>query len=409
MSIRLLYSFPTRLGVPGIGTTAWYQVQGLAELGVRVSLYCGSLERPLRGVERVIETMHIGPIPLPYRAMGLNRAMAWHDRRVARALLHDPDAYDVVHCWPSGALATLIAAKSLGIKTLLERPNAHTAFAFRVVQDEYKKLKLPVPPSTHKFDANRLAREEAEFAKADHLACPSEFVARTFREEGFSPDRLLFHQYGYDEAVFTPAARTRSAAGLQAAFVGSCEPRKGLHYALQAWTRSAACTAGTFHICGRFVAGYREALADLLKHPSIREHGFVADVASVMRQCDLLVLPTIEEGSALVTYEARACGCVLVVSDAAGARCSHMVDGLIHPAGDVEALTAHLSVLATRPDLCEKLRSASIAGLPDLTWSAAANRLVQVYDRVRDGCEARSSAPGVPVGIDYPKSFASSF
>ena len=36
-------------------------------------------------------------------------------------------------------------------------------------------------------------------------------------------------------------------------------------------------------------------------------------------QYSVLVLPSIEEDSALVTYVARASGCVLLVSDAAGA------------------------------------------------------------------------------------------
>jgi hypothetical protein len=47
--------------------------------------------------------------------------------------------------------------------------------------------------------------------------------------------------------------------------------------------------------------------------------GYLADVSGEMRNPDVLVLPSIEEDSALVTYDARASGCVLLVSDAAGA------------------------------------------------------------------------------------------
>ena len=47
--------------------------------------------------------------------------------------------------------------------------------------------------------------------------------------------------------------------------------------------------------------------------------GYLADVSGEMRNTDVLVLPSIEEDSALVTYVARASGCVLLVSDAAGA------------------------------------------------------------------------------------------
>ena len=48
-----------------------------------------------------------------------------------------------------------------------------------------------------------------------------------------------------------------------------------------------------------------------------------------MRACHVLVLPSFEEGSALVTYEGRACGCVLVISDRAGAPAEAGVDALV--------------------------------------------------------------------------------
>ena len=34
--MRVLLSFPTRIGTPGIGTTAWYQATSLARLGAEV-------------------------------------------------------------------------------------------------------------------------------------------------------------------------------------------------------------------------------------------------------------------------------------------------------------------------------------------------------------------------------------
>ena len=50
---------------------------------------------------------------------------------------------------------------------------------------------------------------------------------------------------------------SREGEGLRAVFVGRCEPRKGLHYALEAWIESGAAERGTFTICGNFYPGYR--------------------------------------------------------------------------------------------------------------------------------------------------------
>ena len=111
-------------------------------------------------------------------------------------------------------------------------------------------------------------------------------------------------------------------------FAGGCAPRKGLHYALEAWLRSPAHETGTFLVAGTFVPGYAERLSPMLRHPSVRVLGHRSDLPALMRTCDALVLPSIEEGSALVTYEARGSGCVVLVSDAANSSATYAVRAL---------------------------------------------------------------------------------
>jgi glycosyltransferase involved in cell wall biosynthesis len=162
-------------------------------------------------------------------------------------------------------------------------------------------------------------------------------------------------------------------------FVGGCAPRKGLHYALQAWLRSPASRNGKFIVAGAFVPGYAEKLSSMLAHPSVEVLGHRSDVPELMRRSDLLVLPSVEEGSALVTSEARASGCVLLVSDAAGAICRHMENALVHRVGDVDQLTEHLTLLDANRDLLEKLRGASLNTADEITWKAAGRKLLSAY------------------------------
>jgi glycosyltransferase involved in cell wall biosynthesis len=107
--------------------------------------------------------------------------------------------------------------------------------------------------------------------------------------------------------------------------------------------------------------------------------GFVDDPGELMRRSDILLFPTIEEGSALVTYEAQASGCALVVSDAAGARCEHMREGLVHEPGDLEALTEHLRLVDGDRELLLRLREGAAANSATLTWRHAAEELKAVY------------------------------
>jgi glycosyltransferase involved in cell wall biosynthesis len=165
-------------------------------------------------------------------------------------------------------------------------------------------------------------------------------------------------------------------------FVGVCAVRKGLHYALEAWLASPASREGTFLIAGDFLPAYREKLAPMLAHPSIRVLGHRTDIPELMRSSHILVLPSIEEGFGLVCTEAMGSGCVPLVSEACTEICKHMENALVHKVGDVAALKSHITQLDKDRALLERLRSAGLATLPNITWTAAGQRLLDVYQEV---------------------------
>jgi glycosyltransferase involved in cell wall biosynthesis len=394
--VRVLISFSTRIGSGGVGTTAWHQATGLARAGAAVSVVCGSVERPMPGVRVLGETMRIGGAKLPYRAVGFERATAYHDRRVANLIRRRHREFDVLHAWPAGAERSLATARAHGLLALLERPNAHTGYACEVVAGECDRIGMRLGPSSpHAVDARRLAREEREYAAADALLCPSDFVADSHRERGAAADRLLRHRYGYDPARFFPAPDPRAEGPLTVAFVGRLEPRKGVHLALDAWRRAALPAGSRLILCGEMEPGYDRVLAPLLELPGVELRGHTSDPRAVMAESDALVLPTLEEGSALVTYEARGCGAVLLVSDHSGAVAEHEHDALVHRAGDVDTLAGQLRRLAGEPGLLDRLRSAGLRGVDELTWDAAAGALADAYAEglARRAAQARGLTP----------------
>lgn len=391
--VRVLYSFPLKLGADRICHTAWQQVNGLAAAGADLLVFPGSIIRSVPPGVRVSPTLARGRFRIPYRLLGTMRTVALHDHIVAHRLERLMGQIDIIHTWPLGALETLRKAVRLGIPTVLERCNAHTGYAMEVVRKECDRLGITLPKDhEHAYNAKKLRKEEEEYALADRLLCPSDFVVRTFLEKGYPAAKLARHQYGFDDKVFHAAGeRPNTKKGLTMLFVGVCAVRKGVHYALEAWLKSPASKDGMFLIAGEFLPAYREKLASMLAHPSVKVLGQRSDVPELMRKSDILVLPTLEEGSALVTSEARASGCVLVVSEAAGAVCKHMENALVHRVGDVSTLAQHISLLHEDRALLERLRTASLATVPTLTWNAAGSVLLRVY---RETIEAhRAEAP----------------
>ena len=380
-TVRVLYSFPHKLGAGRICYTAWQQVNGLVEAGADVLVCPGCLARPVAPGARVWTTLAWGKLRIPYKVLGNRRALALHDLIVSRRLEELAGQVDIVHTWPSGALRTLKAAARLGIPTVIERPNCDTRSFYKIAKEECERIGIELPRGhEHAYNREVLRIEEQEFELASRLLCPSDFVARTFLDRGYAPEKLARHQYGFDgQAFYANREPHQRESGLTVLFVGGAAPIKGVHFALEAWLQSSASQNGRFLIAGQFVPAYANLLSPLLSHPSVQALGHRTDVSELMRMSDILVLPSIAEGSALVTYEARGSGCVLLVSDAAGAVCQHMENALVHHVGDVQTLAQHFSLLDKDRALLQRLRTASLDTLGEITWTAAGKKLLSVY------------------------------
>jgi glycosyltransferase involved in cell wall biosynthesis len=386
--VRVLYSFPHKIGAARICTTAWYQVTGVDSVGADVLCHPGVVHKPLPTTVQVRPTLARGRARIPYRVLGNIRALRLHDAIVARRLPKLAGRVDLVHAWPLGARRTLETAANLGIPTVLERPNAHTRFAYGAVQAECDRLRVELPPDhEHAYNEDILRYEEEEYALADYLLCPSDFVAKTFHHEGFPHEKLLRHKYGFDPAIFFPPEKQRpTRSGLTMLMVGVAAVRKGQHFALEAWLRSSASESGRLLLVGEFLPAYREKLAPLLAHPSVEVLGHRKDVPELMRASDVLLLPSIEEGSALACTEALASGCVPLVSDVCTEPCRHMENALIHTVGDVGTLSEHMNALHEDRALLERLRAGALDTAASATWEEAGASLLAAYRRaVEDG------------------------
>jgi len=382
--IRVLYSFPHKLGAGRICYTAWEQTKGIAAAGAEVLVYPGVLYRAVPAEVKVRPTLARGKFRIPYKVLGTLRACILHDYIVSRRIEKLVGKIDIIHAWPLGAERTLKVAARLGIPTVLERPNAHTRFAYEVVQNECERLGVALPKGhEHAYNAEVLAREEREYQLASALLCPSEFVVQTFRQQNIPQERLVRHIYGYDEKRFYPESAPRDPKqGLTVIFAGVCAVRKGLHFALDAWLQSPACNGGSFLIAGDFVPAYEQKLAVQLRHPSVQVLGHRKDLPELMRKSDILVLPSIEEGFGLVCTEAMGSGCVPLVSNACTDVCQHMTTALVHAVGDVQTLSSQMSLLHQDRSLLARLRSECLRVAPQLTWSAAGVNLLQAYRQV---------------------------
>lgn len=349
-AVRVLYSCPRPPGEPGIGAVAEAQLRGLAAAGFEVTVYApatGSAAPP-----GATATATLGR-RVPRGLLGSPAAYAYHDARVAHALAARPYAYDIVHTWPRACLRTLRTAARVGVPGLRE-------------------LSVPAPTPA--------GRDAAERAAAAWLLAPTDEAARALA--GSEPEKTVRHAYGYDPAHVRPADGPRPAdRPFTVVLAGGAGHDEGIRQALRAWREAGAPGRLLVHGDSR-----PSGTAPLFEVAGVsRADG---DLAGLLRDADAVMLPGATGGTttaALVTatLAAAARGCVPLVPDGHGAPVRHLLDGLVHPADDVETLAGHLRMLADDPGLLAKLSEAATAASTARTWEHAGDRLADVYRALR--------------------------
>ena len=154
------------------------------------------------------------------------------------------------------------------------------------------------------------------------------------------------------------AAGRRSAPAVRSVvrigFLGRLSPEKGTRELLDVARRLAGDDVGvTIHIAGDgpdrdWMTSASEAMTDA---GFITWHGAITDVVAFLRDVDVLVVPSHNEGLPYALLEAMAAGCAVVAFAVGGIpeAIGDSTSGVLIPAGDVQGLTAAVARLAADP------------------------------------------------------------
>ena len=114
--------------------------------------------------------------------------------------------------------------------------------------------------------------------------------------------------------------------------------------------------------------------------------GHIDDMATLLAQTDIAVLPSYREGTPRSLLEAAACGLPLVTTDAPGCReiVQHEVNGLLVPVKDAAALAAALRRLCQEPATRQRMGRASRAkALAEFDERLVFEQTLAVYEELR--------------------------
>lgn len=326
---------------------------------------------------------HLGVQRYPLRPQLEHLAHRTLDRYVAR---HLPPA-DIFHALSYCGLQSGRVAQRRGAIWICDSPTAHERFNDDILHEEYERAGVARPPQPAYF----LEYAEATYREADAVTVGSTFARNTFIRSGVPAESVHVVPYGADLGLFQPRGRP-FPGHFSILFAGQFIVRKGAHDLLEA-VRLAAIPGASLTVVGPVPhEGQRILRASTvpvnLVGPKSRAH--LADYYSTS---DVLVLPSVSEGLALVQAEALACGCPLIATENTGAGdlFVHGQEGFIVPIRSPSTIAEKLVWLYEHPEERAQMRLAAAARAATLAgWDAYGTRLLSLYR------ELVTDATGIP-------------
>ncbi len=377
--MEVIYSIGVRFGGGGIGNVALQAVKGIHRHGYLKKLIVGTDESGKFDKKLVREVFLPRAVNKAMYLAGLNdvKRSLVTDSLFDRLACRHIERCDIFHVWGNFGLKSLKKAKSLGAVTVIERASSHPVTQNRLLDEEYRRFlnKSYITGSVQGL----IDRAVAEMDECDYITVPSEFAANSLVENGVDRKKLILLPFGVDTERFRP--REKQDDTFRAVFIGQVSVRKGILYLLEGW-KGMDLPDSELVVVGPQSPDIKELLAGYSGIKNIKFVHYVNDLTKVYHTASVFVFPSIEEGSALVNYEAMASGIPVITTCNSGSLARDGLDGFVIPVRDVAAIREKLQTLYEDPRLRVKMGASARERIEKYTWDAYGDNLVEEYKKI---------------------------
>jgi starch synthase len=306
----------------------------------------------------------------------LNRWLNWRtidsfDRSVESRL----PPCDVYHCLSACGLRThRMARQRYGALTVCDRGSSHIVYQDRILREEYERWGVPYKH----IDERVIEQEQQEYAECDIITVPSTFVCKSFISEGISAEKLRKISFGVDLELFRPVKKKDEV--FRVIYVGEVSVRKGLLYLLEALEP----LLGEIEIW--VIGTVTPEMKPLLSRYENRVRFFGpkprSELYQYYSQGSVFVIPSLEEGLALVQAQAMACGLPVIATANTGGEdlFTDGVEGFIVPIRSPEAIREKVLHLHKNAGLQREMGEAALRRVHSIGgWDAYGDSMSVTY------------------------------
>jgi starch synthase len=323
-----------------------------------------------------------------YRNQSRDKMVYWRDRMFSRHVANHyiKDSTRLVIGYPNASLEMLQKVRKQGGLAVVDLPIGHFKSAESILQEERELHPAFADSITYsQFDQRYRDRVDTEFATANTILVPSEFVRQTLIEQGITVDRIRKVPYGsWAEPIRKEDIQSSSRPQpLRIIYFGQITQRKGIKYLLDSLKTlreqglEIKCTliGKLFGTC-RWLGAY-ENLFQHIPHISRSE------LRSYLISHDLFVFPTLFEGSAYVIPEALAHGLPIITTPNSGAECLREgFNGHFVPIRNSEAIVERLTEFHSDRDRLNEMKFNALESSRAVTWKRYREELIHWYQQL---------------------------
>jgi starch synthase len=300
-----------------------------------------------------------------------------NDKKMAHYLMNTKSTPSAIYCYEDGAVHSFRVAKKRGITCIYDLPIGY----FKSAQKIYQEEKALNPEFASMLEGSqdsseKLSRKEEEANISDVIFSCSPFVTQTLIENKIPKNKIYELQFGAPESTIPKNWMDNAKhKPLKILFVGRITQRKGIGYLLKAMQKLGK---KNFHltIIGRVSTGenvffkFSELFTYIESLPQMK-------IFEYMRRADVLVLPSLFEGQALVVLEAMKCKIPVIVTPNTGTDqvVRDNLDGFIIPIRSHLAIAEKLEWMFYHKDELSQMGDSAYNRIQCFTWENYRNQI----------------------------------
>ena len=267
----------------------------------------------------------------------------------------------------AGQSGAIRKARSNGLAVVTDHSIAHPAFMHAALREEFARFGMAAGYDS-RADLWKLVLRDCD--DADLLLVNSDFVKKTFVEQGYPAGKVRVAYLGVREDFFDLKSDYRIDGPVRILFTGNFDIRKGVRILLEA-----------IRLCRRSGIDVRlQLMGNLGNGAPCLEPGDnqffthtpfapLAEVAGAMARADLFVFPTFAEGSSRSGMEAAAAGLPIITTENCGLPLEHEKSVIYVPANNSQSLAEAIARTSSDESLRNSIgRNAMKRVTENFTW-----------------------------------------